>query len=288
MQSLFDTAAIANFRRRALAQAKPGSDFLLVHAAREMADRLSFIDRTFEKAAVTSGNGALVDPAFLTGTRHEQTRFITKDNDQRYWIKASEETLEGSMKDLDLALSFLSLHETNDTPGALVQIRQALKPDGLFMGVMPAGDTLRELRECLLEAEAEISGGANPRVYPFADVRSAGSLLQRAGFALPVVDSETLTVRYNDMFALMRDLRAMGASNAMLARSGIPASKRLFLRANAIYEKRYASANGRIPATFSFVWMSGWAPSENQQKPSKRGSVNTSLAAALDAVGKGS
>lgn len=288
MQSLFDTNAISDFRRRALAKARQGSDFLLAHTAREMADRLSFMDRTFEKAAVTSGNGRMIDSAFLSGTRHEQTRFVTSETDASGWFKSSEETLPGELKDLDLALSFLSLHETNDTPGALVQIRQALKPDGLFMGVMPAGDTLRELRECLLEAEAELSGGANPRVYPFADVRSAGALLQRAGFALPVVDSETLTVRYNDMFALMRDIRAMGASNAMLARSRMPASKRLFLRANDIYAKRYASPDGRIPATFSFVWMSGWAPSDNQQKPSRRGSANASLAAALEAVGKGS
>jgi SAM-dependent methyltransferase len=185
---------------------------------------------------------------------------------------------------LDLAMSFLTLHETDDTPGALVQIRKLLKPDGLFMGVMPAGDTLHELRECLLAAEAEITGGASPRVYPFADVRAAGALLQRAGFALPVVDAETLTVRYKDMFALMRELRSMGASNALLARSKVPASKDLFLRANALYSQRHAGPDGRIPATFTFVWMSGWAPSENQQKPARRGSANASLAEALNKI----
>jgi SAM-dependent methyltransferase len=287
VQSVFDKTAITSFRQRALAQGKDGADFLLAHVAREMADRLSFIDRTFQRAAVTSGNQAFLDPAFLSGTRHAGAAFICEDPNRRDWVFASEEALPSSLSNLDLAMSFLSLHETDDTPGALVQIRKSLKPDGLFMGVMPAGDTLHELRRCLLEAEAAITGGANPRVYPFADVRAAGSLLQRAGFALPVVDSETLTVRYKDMFALMRDLRCMGASNALLARSKVPASRALFARANSLYAQRHAGADGRIPATFTFVWMSGWAPSGNQQKPSKRGSANASLAAMLKNIESG-
>lgn len=249
-----------------------------------MADRLSFIDRKFERAAVTSGNLAFLDQGFLAGTRHAGTVFINEALNLNDWISASEESLSLPETNLDLAMSFLTLHETDDTPGALVQIRKTLKPDGLFMGVMPAGDTLHELRECLLAAEVEITGGASPRVYPFADVRAAGALLQRAGFALPVVDAETLTVRYKDMFALMRDLRSMGASNALLARSKVPASKDLFLRANALYSERHAGPDGRIPATFTFVWMSGWAPSENQQKPARRGSANASLAEALNTI----
>ncbi len=284
VQSVFDKTAIARFRQRAITQSKDGADFLLAHVAQEMADRLSFIDRKFERAAVTSGNQAFLDPTFLAGTRHEQVQFIPVAGNHDNWISTSEESLSETLSDLDLALSFLTLHETDDTPGALVQIRQALKPDGLFMGVMVAGDSLHELRECLLAAEAELSGGANPRVYPFADVRTAGSLLQRAGFALPVVDCETLTVRYKDMFALMRDLRSMGASNALAARSRAPATRALFLRANAIYAERYAAEDGRIPATFTFVWMSGWAPSESQQKPSKRGSANASMAEMLKAL----
>lgn len=284
MQSVFDKKAIASFRQRALAQGKDGADFLLAHVAKEMADRLSFIDRKFESAAVTSGNQVFLDTSFLAGTRHEGTAFVHEDPNRRDWISASEEALPTALTNLDLALSFLTLHETDDTPGALVQIRKSLKPDGLFMGVMPAGDTLHELRECLLAAEVEITGGASPRVYPFADVRVAGSLLQRAGFALPVVDSETLTVRYKDMFALMRDLRSMGASNALLARSKRPATKELFLRANALYSKRHGAPDGRISATFTFVWMSGWAPSENQQKPARRGSANASLADVLNTI----
>ncbi len=284
MQSVFDKKAITSFRQRALAQGKDGADFLLAHVAKEMADRLSFIDRTFERTAVTSGNQAFLDTAFLAGTRHEGTAFIDEGPNRDDWISTSEESLPSSLTNLDLAMSFLTLHETDDTPGALVQIRKSLKPDGLFMGVMPAGDTLHELRECLLAAEVEMTGGASPRVYPFADVRAAGSLLQRAGFALPVVDSETLTVRYKDMFALMRDLRGMGASNALSARTKVPASRELFLRANSIYSERHAAPDGRIQATFTFVWMSGWAPSENQQKPAKRGSANASLADVLNTI----
>ncbi len=283
VQRVFDKNSIIKFRQRALTQFKDGADFLLAQVAREMAERLSYIDRKFERAAVTSGNLAFLDSGFLSGTRHENTEFINKPN-RSEWSVTSEETPTETLSGLDLAMSFLTLHETDDTPGALVQIRNSLKADGLFMGVMPAGDTLHELRESLLEAELEMTGGASPRVYPFADVRAAGSLLQRAGFALPVVDSETLTVRYKDIFALMRDLRGMGASNALLARSRVPVSKELFLRANKHYSDRFANEDGRLPATFTFVWMSGWAPSENQQKPSKRGSANVSLAQMLKKI----
>ncbi len=288
MDRVFDRSAIANFRRRAAGKLVPRADFLLSHAVQEMADRLSFIDRHFTRAAITSGNRSFVDPGFLSGTRHADTVFVGQSFDVGIWPTASEETLDTNLADLDLALSFLSLHETDDTPGALVQIRRALKPDGLFIGVMPGGDTLHELRESLLAAEAETSGGASPRVYPFADVRAVGTLLQRAGFALPVVDSESLTVRYADMFALMRDVRQMGASNALSARTRTPTSRTLFPRAAAIYAERFAGADGRIPATFNFVWMSGWAPAGNQQKPSKRGSATASLNEALKKIESGS
>jgi SAM-dependent methyltransferase len=286
VQQIFDPAAIRRFRARALRRADPKAGFLLTHVATEMADRLNFVDRKFERAVITSGNGALFDQAFLAGTRHEATRFTNGTAILADWPQSSEELLNPDIKEADLALSLLSLHETNDTPGALTQIRMALKPDGLFMGVVPGGATLGELRESLTQAEAELSGGASPRVYPFIDVRTAGSLLQRAGFALPVTDEETITVRYPDMFALMRELRAMGASNALALRSRKPATRNLFLRAAEIYQDRFGAADGRIPATFSFIWLSGWAPSANQQKPSKRGSATASLAAVLDEIGK--
>ncbi len=182
---------------------------------------------------------------------------------------------------VDLVISALSLHLTNDTPGAFVQVRRALKPDGLFLAALLGGDTLNELRASLLAAEAELSGGASPRVAPFADMRDIGSLLQRTGFALPVIDLDRLTVRYDTIFHLMRDLRAMGMTNMLDARSRRPATRRLFLRAGEIYAERFADPDGRLRATFDIVYVSGWRPHDSQQKPLKPGSAKMSLAEAL-------
>jgi SAM-dependent methyltransferase len=181
----------------------------------------------------------------------------------------------------NLVLSPLSLHLTNDTPGVLIQIARTLRPDGLFLAAVPGAGTLGELREALLGAESELSGAATPRIVPFADVRDAGALLQRAGFALPVTDIETYTARYDDMFALIRDLRAMGMQNPLSARSRQPAPRALFLRAAEIYAERFADPDGRIRATFDVVSLSGWAPHESQQQPLKPGSARTRLADAL-------
>lgn len=200
------------------------------------------------------------------------------------WAQSDEEQPFDGAPDHDLALSFLTLHETNDTPGALIHIRRSLKPDGLFMGVMAGSGTLAELRESWLMAEMELMGGAGAHVHPFADVRAAGSLLQRAGFALPVVDEEKVTVRYADMFALMRDLRAMGATNALAARGKAPTRRAILLRAAEIYQEHFADDDGRLPASFNFIYMSGWAPDVSQQKPARRGSATVSLADALKQV----
>ena len=166
---------------------------------------------------------------------------------------------------LDLAASLLALQGVNDLPGALIQIRRALRPDGLFIGCLLGGRTLQELRQVLLEAEAETAGGASPRIAPFADLRDLGSLLQRAGFALPVVDSEVVIVRYRDLFGLLRDLRAMGWSNALSARRRAGMRRDTLMRAAALYAERFADADGRLRATFEIVWCSGWAPHESQQ-----------------------
>jgi hypothetical protein len=176
----------------------------------------------------------------------------------------------------------LSLQDENDIPGMLVQIRRALKPDRLFLGAMAGAGTLAELRESLLAAEAELTGGASPRVLPFADVRDVGALLQRAGFALPVADVETVTVRYATMFDLIADLRAMGAANTLTGRSRKPATRALFARAAELYAERFADPDGRIRATFSFIWMSGWAPDASQRKPLRPGSADISLARFLE------
>ncbi len=181
----------------------------------------------------------------------------------------------------DLVVSALALQGANDLPGALVQIRRVLRPDGLFLGAIVGGRTLTELRAVLTEAEAEVTGGVSPRVAPFADVRDMGGLLQRAGFALPVADSEVLTVRYDSLFALMADLRAMGATSTLVARERRPSRRDMFMRAARLYAERFADPDGRIRATFEIVSLAGWAPHESQQKPARRGSGTISLGTAL-------
>ena len=181
----------------------------------------------------------------------------------------------------DLVVSGLALHFVNDLPGTLLQVRRALKPDGLLLAAMLGGTTLTELRTALLAAEEEIEGGASPRVAPFADVRDLGALLQRAGFALPVADSETVTVTYAHPLALMRELRAMGAANALLHRRRSPLRRATLARALEIYADRFGLANGRIPATFEIITLTAWAPHESQQKPLQPGSAKARLAEVL-------
>jgi SAM-dependent methyltransferase len=182
---------------------------------------------------------------------------------------------------LDLAVSLLSLQAMNDIPGFLAQVRRALRPDGLFLAAFAGAGTLGELRESLISAETELYGGASPRVIPFADVRGAGALLQRAGLALPVADVEETTVRYDTAFDLMADLRTMGEQSALADRSRRPATRRLFRRAAEIHAERFSDPDGRIRATFSIVWMSGWAPHASQQKPLRPGAGKVSLASVL-------
>jgi hypothetical protein len=173
------------------------------------------------------------------------------------------------------------LQNVNDLPGALVQIRRALRPDGLFMGCFMGGQSLHELRAVLAEAEEEIMGGVSPRVAPFVDLRDLGALLQRAGFALPVTDVDTLTVRYDHLFALAHDLRAMAATNILALRDRRGISKTVLLRAAEIYQQKFSDSDGRIRATFDLVWLSGWSPHESQQKPLQPGSAKMRLADAL-------
>lgn len=284
MEPIFDTQLLIERRRRALVTLTTGADFLLERAAEDLRERLDAVERRFERAAVlfsvtpaarnavvASGKAAEVirveaDPAFLGSEPG---------------IVAAPETLPLEPESIDLAVSLLAFQEMNDIPGMLIQIRRALKPDGLFLGAFAGSGTLAELRESLLAAETEIRGGASPRVIPFTDVRDAGALLQRAGFALPVADIETVTVRYDSAFGLIADLRAMGAANALVARSRRPATRALFARAAEIYAERFSDPDGRVRATFSFVWMSGWAPHSSQQKPLRPGSAQMSLKDAL-------
>ncbi len=195
---------------------------------------------------------------------------------------APPETVPFEPESLDLVVSLLSLQAMNDIPGMLVQIRRSLRPDGLFLGAFAGVGTLSELRESLLAAETELYGGASPRVIPFTDVRDAGALLQRAGLALPVADVETVTVRYDTLFDLIADLRAMGETSALVDRSRRPGTRKLFARAAEIYAERFSDADGRVRASFSIVWMSGWAPDASQQKPLKPGSAKVSLKTILE------
>ena len=182
---------------------------------------------------------------------------------------------------IDLVLSALSLQFVDDLPGALVQIRRALRPDGLFLGALIGGSSLAELRQAFGEAEIDVEGGLSPRVSPFVDVRDLGGLLQRAGFALPVTDSDVVTVRYDDVFGLMRDLRAMGATNVLAERRRKPTRRATMARLAEIYRERFSDPDGRVRATFEILWATGWAPDPSQQQPLRPGSAKTRLADAL-------
>lgn len=193
-----------------------------------------------------------------------------------------EERLPFASRSLDLVISVMALHWVNDLPGLLVQIRDALKPDGLFLAALPGGETLRELRGVLLDAEVEEEGGASPRVSPFADLRDLGALLQRAQLALPVADSDTITVTYENAFALMRELRGMGESNAVRTRRRGFSRRATLMRAAALYQERHGDRDGRIPATFQICYLTGWAPHDSQPKALRPGSAAQRLADALE------
>ncbi|MBB3399160.1 MULTISPECIES: methyltransferase domain-containing protein [unclassified Rhizobium] len=285
MDIIFDQARIATNRHRALFNHDPKATFLLDIAAEELGERLAVVERTFEHAVELHGaTGAAARAAIATGKIGQLTRVES----ERAYAEAQEAFIEAALEEVplepqsvNLVLAPLSLHLTNDTPGVFIQIRRALKPDGLFLAAVPGSGTLQELREVLLATEIEMTGGASPRVIPFADVRDVGGLMQRAGFALPVIDAETYTVRYDSIFPLMRDLRAMGMTNPLVARSRKPLTRAFFMRAAEIYAERYADSDGRIRATFSIIYVSGWAPHESQQKPLRPGSAKVRLADAL-------
>jgi SAM-dependent methyltransferase len=284
MQPLIDTALSFARKRRALAVDISGADFLMARAAEDLSDRLSTVERRFPRAAALFCLTPAARDALITSGKVDAVDRVEADAallGGGEGIVAAPETVPFEPGVLDLAVSLLSLHEVNDIPGVLIQICRALKPDGLFLGAMPGAGTLAELRDSLLAAEAELTGGAAPRVLPFADVRDVGALLQRAGFALPVTDVETVTVRYSGLLPLLRDLRAMGATSALAERSRRPLRRAVLARGAQIYAERHADPDGRIRATFSTIWMSGWAPAESQQKPLKPGSAKASLAEAL-------
>lgn len=270
-------------RRRFRAATLPPVDFLLDHVAGELADRLGMVLRRFDISVDLGTPGDAVRAALrkldAVGTI-VGADVIARG---RPFVIADEEALPFRDASLDLVVSGLALHFANDLPGVLAQIRRALKPDGLFVAALLGGETLTELRQSFAGAESEIEGGASPRVAPFADLRQVGALLQRAGFALPVIDVERVTVRYNAVFDLVQDLRRMGASNALVARRRVPLRRATLMRMADIYAQRFADADGRIRATFDILWLSGWAPHPDQQQPLKPGSAKARLADAIGA-----
>ena len=262
------------------------ADFLLARAAEDLADRLSVVTRRFDAMLDLATPTPLVARMLAAAKPARLIRATTipeaADGDWET-IPLADERLPFAPESLDLIVSALALQFVNDLPGALAQIRRALKPDGLFLACLIGGRSLHELRAAITEAELEIRGGASPRVAPFADVRDMGGLLQRAGFALPVADVDTLTLRYDHFFALARDLRAMGAGNALVARDPRPLTRAIAVRAAEIYAARFADPDGRVRATIEIIWLSGWAPHESQQKPLNPGSAQARLADALGA-----
>jgi SAM-dependent methyltransferase len=198
-------------------------------------------------------------------------------------VIADEEFMPFADDSFDLITSTLNLHSVNDLPGALLQIKKSLKSDGLFLASLFGGETLFELRECLAAAEIELKGGISPRVFPFADKQQLGALLQRAGFNLPVVDSEIITVTYENIFGLLKDLRGMGERNIIRDRHRQNPGKALYMRAAEIYAQKYSEPDGRIRASFEIIFLLGWSPHESQQKPLRPGSATKRLSEALGA-----
>jgi SAM-dependent methyltransferase len=271
--------------RRRLTRALKGgyADFLLRRAVDDLDDRLGAVLRRFPVALdLATPTAGVADWLSASGRVDGVIRLAPAwEANGRLTILGDAEALPFAPERFDLVVSLLALQSANDLPGALIQIRRVLKPDGLFLGALLGGATLHELRYALTQAEAELERGASPRVAPFADVSDLGGLLQRAGFALPVADIEPLTVRYGEPFGLLRDLRAMGLTNALLDRRRTPLRRATLLRAMAIYAERFADADGRVRATFDIAWLSGWAPHESQQKPLRPGSAKARLADAL-------
>ena len=286
---VFDRKSVRRHRDRSAASL-PDCDFLLREIAERLAERLEEVTRAFPLALDLGCRSGLLSETLGSrgGVEHlvqaELSQALARHaaENERSTVVADEEALPFGSNSFDLVLSLLSLHWVNDLPGALLQIRHALKPDGLFLAALFGGETLRELRAVLLEAESEIESGASPRVSPFAELRDAGGLLQRAGFALPVADMDTITVRYPDALALMRDLRGMGESNAVIGRRPGLSRRATLARAAALYEERHRQADGKIPATFQVIFLTGWAPHESQQKPLAPGSAKTRLAEVLE------
>ena len=287
--NVFDRRLVRRHRDRA-ATGLARYDFLYREVGERVADRLDDVKRSFPRALdMGCHDGAL---AGILGRRGGIDLLVQSDLSPamagaaaaggRPVLAADEEWLPFAPGSFDLVMSVLSLHWVNDLPGALIQIRQALKDDGLFLGAVLGGETLHELRTALMQAEIDEENGASPRVSPFADLRDVGALLQRAGFGLPVVDRDIITTNYPNAFALMAALRGMGESNAVHARRRTASRRATMLRAAEIYQETFAQDRGEVPATFEIIFLTAWAPDRSQPRALRPGSAQSRLAEALD------
>jgi NADH dehydrogenase [ubiquinone] 1 alpha subcomplex assembly factor 5 len=282
---IFDRAVLRRRRDRA-ARHWDQASFLKRELAERLVERLDDVKRSFGQALDLGSHGDEVASAL--GDRQSVGRLVRSDFGQAFAsrargpvVVADEESLPFASQSFDLVLSAMTLHWVNDLPGTLIQIARILRPDGLFLGAMLGGGTLWQLRQAMAAAESEIEGGLSPRVSPFADLRDAAGLLQRAGFALPVADGETIEVDYESALALMRELGAMGEGNLISDRRKNMSRRATLLRAAEIYGERFATPSGRVMASFEVIFLHGWAPHASQPKPLRPGSAQHRLAEAL-------
>ncbi len=280
---LFDRRLIAARRGRAIRGDWARHGFLFDEVADRLAERLLDITQTYELALDLGARSGALGRYLIGNGRVKQlvaadlSVDMLKASPASAVVSADEEFLPFKAESFELVGSNLSLHWTNDLPGSLVQIRRSLKPDGLFIASLFGIETLNELKTCLVEAELEVRGGMSPRISPFTDVRDAGSLLQRAGFALPVTDVDVITLKYQNAFALMQELRGMGEANALVERQKTMTGRTVLMRAAEIYHEKFAGEDGLIPATFQIIYLTGWAPHESQQQPLRPGAGQTNL-----------
>jgi SAM-dependent methyltransferase len=279
---IFDRALWRKRLTRALRAENP-CDFVATRVAEDLAFRLSTVSRPFPRALdLGSPHPAIAQALAAPGRLLVRAAPVEAAlGEEGLRLVADDEALPFAPQSFDLVVSALNLQFANDVPGVFAQARRALAPDGLLLAALVGGQTLAELRACLAQAQEEIEGGASPRVAPFADLRDLGGLLQRAGLALPVTDCDAFTVRYRDVFGLMRDLRFMGATNVLSAGARRPLRRDVLLRMAAIYAEKFADPDGKIRASFEIIWASGWAAHESQQKPLAPGSAQAKLSDAL-------
>jgi len=283
---LFDRRVMRRWRARA--RRHGGRHFLAERISRDVADRVAEVNRGFSRMLeIAAVPGAIATPLIAEAKVGEAVIGLVApapEGPVRRQVAIDEEALPFAPSSFDLVAGALTLHGVNDLPGTLAQINRVLVPDGLFVAALFGGATLSELRQSFAAAEAEISGGSSPRVMPFTDLRDAGGLLQRAGFALAVADADRFTVRYDSALALIADVRAMGEANALAERSRTPLTRGLLARMAEIYAERFADADGRVRATFEIVTVTGWRAHDSQQRPLRPGSARMKLA---DALGTG-